>query len=150
MSDQSLLDENVSYDRRETLLSMPEYRVFHHLSKVLVGRAHICPKVRISDLIKVSAPGNYRAYSKAFGSISQKHVDFAIMRPDAEIAFAVEVDDASHRAPKQINRDLLVNAVFEKAGVPLIRGTPQELIESQRLLNYVIDGVHGRQVASAS
>lgn len=123
-SEKPSASEDVIYSSHEMLMSPAEAQTFRVLHKMLAQRGYICPKVRISDLVKVSAPGNASARMRAFSSISQKHVDFAIMTVSGKIIMAIEVDDASHDRPKVQARDALVNMVFDKAGIPLIRVKP--------------------------
>lgn len=129
--------KTVTYTARTTLLSKAETQAFRLLYRKLNGIGYLCPKVRISDLISVTTPDAPNQRLKALSQLSQKHVDFAVMSASGKILFAVEVDDASHRAPKAIKRDQFVNEVFAKAKVPLFRGDLSELEQHAGLTAFI-------------
>ena len=104
------------------LLTKPELDAFRYLCRELQGVAHICPKVRIADLLKVDKNRTASTHIRAaFNAIAMKHVDFVVVSPEGEVRFAVEVDDASHRRSDRQARDVLVNRAFEQANLPLVR-----------------------------
>jgi hypothetical protein len=94
--------------------------LFHLLKRCLPEDMHIHSKVRISDVILIKKTLGLKAYQSMFARISQKHVDFLITRGPSEIAFAVELDDATHQQEDRKQRDELVDGVFKASGVPLI------------------------------
>lgn len=126
-------DVEVNYSVRPSLFSNAEAAVLAHLRKEVGRFGHVSACVRISDVIKVSADGDWSAQRRAFNALSMKHVDFVVTTARGRMLFAVEVDDSSHRDPKTQARDALVNDVFAKAGLPLIRFAPGEERSHQKL-----------------
>lgn len=138
------------YTSRKTLLTKAETQAFRMLHRKLQGTGYLCPKVRISDLISVQTPDAPRQRLKALSKLSQKHVDFAVMSASGSILFAIEVDDASHRAPKTMKRDQFVNDVFRQAGIPLFRGDLGELethTELAKMIEALLDQREQRRSA---
>lgn len=119
----------VEYRSRKTLMTNSEVEVFRYLKRLVAGRAHICPMVRISDIISVHKITDAKARLLAFRSISQKHVDFVVIANNGRILFAIELDDPSHQQANRIKRDELVNMVFQKAGIKLLRGDKDALLK---------------------
>ena len=128
---------DVEYRSRKTLMTRDEVEVFQYLKGLAGGQAHICPMVRISDIISVHKVKDYGARLSAFSSISQKHVDFVVITNNGRILFAIELDDDTHRQASRIKRDELVNMVFQKAGIKLLRGSKSFLIEHSGLKKYL-------------
>lgn len=121
-------DNEVEYRSRNTLMTNSEVEVFQYQKRLVAGRAHICPMVRISDLISVHKVTDAKARLLAFRSISQKHVDFVVIANNGRILFAIELDDQTHQQASRIKRDELVNMVFEKAEIKLLRGDKNALL----------------------
>ena len=121
------------YVSRESLLTPSEADAFRYLCQHIADSAHICPKVRIADILKVAPTNDRSAWGRAFGKIAQKHIDFVIMNHSGDILFAIEVDDSSHQRPDRQQRDAFVNEAFKQAGVPLIR------VQSRHCLLYTSD-----------
>ena len=61
--------------------------------------------------------------------IAQKTLDFLVCLPDFTVVAAVELDDASHRADADRQRDELLNA----AGITVIRVTVDDIPSAQRI-----------------
>lgn len=103
------------------LLSQGEKRFFDVLSKCISSDMYICPKVRIADLVTVSVEKTDPNYWKALNSITQKHVDFVIVKTiDFSPLLVIELDGGSHNEKERANRDVLVDNVFESAGFPIL------------------------------
>lgn len=128
------------YISAERLLTPTEAIAFRQLHQRIKGHGYICPKVRIADLVSVDAKGDRSAFLSAFQKISQKHVDFAVMTLTGEILFAVEIDDRSHERKDRKTRDLFVDAVFEEAGIPLVRIKPGMVASSEELTDVLSAG----------
>lgn len=97
-------------------------RTEHHFFNVLIEAAgdtyHVCPKVRLGDVIRCTD----KEWSVYGPPISQKHLDFVLVYRDSmKIACAVELDDSSHDAAHRQRRDRFVNAALAAAGVPIVR-----------------------------
>jgi len=122
------------YDAGPGLLSPAEKACFDQLVSLVGHYGHVCPKVRIADLVKVrSAFLSQRDRMAALGRIAQKHVDFVVIDPTGRTAFALELDDRSHDRRATRKRDAFVNEVFDMAGIDLVRVRPRGLRSSDRL-----------------
>jgi hypothetical protein len=64
-----------------------------------------------------------------FNAISQKTTDFLVCLPDFTVVAAVELDDRSHVAEKDVRRD----AIFESAGIPIVRVRADDIPSSDEL-----------------
>lgn len=127
----------VSYKANQTLFTSAEADVLRHLRRQIGRAGHVCPCVRVADVLKVEANGDRSAWQRAFNQIAKKHIGFVVTSPNGSILFAVEVDDSSHRAPKRQARDAHLNEVFKLAGVRLIRFAPGEAATSRDLAHAI-------------
>lgn len=108
------------YQKRSSLLTPAETKFYRVLQGAVVGDWPIFAMVRLADVIQVKrkTPG----YRRWFNPIVGKHVDFVICDPETlEPRVAIELDDATHDTPARIERDKLVNAALDAAGLPLLR-----------------------------
>lgn len=108
------------YQKRPSLLTPAETKFYRVLQGAVAGDWPIFAMVRLADLIQVKAktPG----FQRWFNPIVGKHIDFVVCDPDTlEPRLAIELDDASHDTPKRIERDRIVNAALDAAGLPLLR-----------------------------
>ena len=126
-----------SYVNRKYLLTKAELSAFRQLHDGLSGAAHIAPKVRIADILRVERTNNPKIDGPAFSRISQKHVDFVVMSFTGTILFALEIDDRSHERDDRKARDAFVNSAFEKAKVPLFRAKPGKLDKCNDLQAFI-------------
>ncbi len=130
----------VAYTGGKDLLTPPEKAFFQFLVKAVGSRAHVCPKVRIADILDVANGFHSKEdQDKAFRMIAQKHVDFAVMDAHGQVRFAVEVDDSSHDRPDRRERDVFVNDAFGSSGVPLVRVKPRGFKGNKALLKQLED-----------
>lgn len=120
---------------RDDFLSNAELSFYRVLSQVVEGDKVIFTKVNLADLFFVVRPKENPGYRN---KIDRKHVDFLICSArDARPCYAVELDDSSHARPDRVERDAFVDAVFQTAGLPLVRvkaARNYDLRELQRLL----------------
>ena len=124
-------EPDLPYHLRDDFLSDAEKSFYHVASTTLGDHFVICPKVNLNDLFFVT---NRRENQGAVNRINRKHVDFLVCKPKSmQPVFAVELDDASHRRKDRQERDALVNAVFETAGLPLLRVPVQRSYHVQNL-----------------
>ena len=102
---------------RDDFLSPSELSFYLVLSQVLAGRAVICPKVRLADLLFVVDRNQNQSYAN---KIAQKHVDFVLCTPGTmKPIAAIELDDSSHSRRDRQERDDLVDQIFAAAELPL-------------------------------
>ena len=107
------------YGLRDAFLSPAEISFFHVLKGVLGPEHYLVAKVRLEDLFYVRQPHRNR---NARNLIAQKHVDFVICDAGSmQPLLGVELDDASHNKPENVDRDRFVERVFGAAELPLMR-----------------------------
>ena len=108
------------YTTRDSLLTRSELKFYRVLVKAVSADWEIFAMVRIADLMRVKK--GTRQYRKWLNKILAKHVDFVICDSENLVPLvAIELDDASHNRPDRIERDKLVNEIFQSAGMPLLR-----------------------------
>ena len=111
-------DQPLPYGKRDEFLSAAEISFYHVLKGLLDCRHSLNCKIRLGDLVYVKRPHENRG---AINRINRKHVDFVICRADTmEPMLCIELDDKSHHRQDRRERDKLVDAVFEAAGLPLL------------------------------
>jgi hypothetical protein len=75
-----------------------------------------------------------------YNKIDRKHVDFLLCdSASLKPVMGIELDDASHQRQDRIERDELVDKVFEQAGLPL-RRAPARAAYTQQELEDLIRG----------
>jgi len=113
-------DEMFLYQKQERMLSPAEERLYHALRQTVGnGRLIIMPKVRLADVFKVSISGTGR--QGQFNRISAKHVDFLLCDRDTfKPLLGIELDDRSHERADRVERDRIVDRIFEAAELPLV------------------------------
>lgn len=100
---------------RRSLMTPTEQDFFHRL-EVAAEPGYVFPQVAMSALIAVKQ-GRYKNELAAFRKISQKRVDYAIFDTALRLACVIELDDRSHDAARDRERD----ALLASAGIPTIR-----------------------------
>lgn len=112
---------DVAFRRAGALLTPAELDFYRVLTHQLGGRLTVCPKVRVGDLLKAIS-SDRSAGTSARNRINRSHVDFVLCDPQTMWPVAaVELDDSSHNAARQRERDAHQNAAFAAAGLPLVR-----------------------------
>ena len=134
--------ERLPYRLADQFLSNAEVSFYHVLRKAAGGDLAICPKVRLADVLSVTASGGER--QSAFNRISGKHVDFLLcdaltMKP----ALAIELDDSSHTAAKRASRDEFVDKAYQAAGLPVLHMSVRRTYSPQEMATAVRDAVAG-------
>ncbi len=106
------------YTSRIFLVSLAERRFFLSLQAAVSPYLHVCPKVRVADVI-LCPPQLWKRYG---GAISQKHFDFVLANPSSlRVACCIELDDSSHEKLSRQTRDRFLNETLHAAEVPLLR-----------------------------
>jgi hypothetical protein len=115
------LQPTVHIEPVETLLTAAEQKFYEALDAAIDGRLLILSKVRVADLLIVSSSSSSARY-RVFRSIACKHVDFVLAEAEnLHPLAAIELDDSSHQRADRRLRDQLLDDLFEKAALPLIR-----------------------------
>jgi hypothetical protein len=115
------LQPTVRVEPVETMLTAAEQRFYKALDAAIDGRLLILSKVRVADLLIVTSASRSARY-RVFRSIACKHVDFVLAEAEnLQPIAAIELDDSSHQRADRRLRDQLLDDLFEKAGLPLLR-----------------------------
>ena len=118
------------YSSRVFLVSLAERRFFLALQRAVSPHLHICPKVRVADVI-LCPPALWKRFG---GAISQKHFDFVLANPQSlRVACCIELDDSSHQRLSRRTRDAFLNETLHAADVPLIRFRARASYDSDAL-----------------
>jgi very-short-patch-repair endonuclease len=108
------------YQKRDSLLTPAEAEFYRVLQGAVEGDWPIFVMVRLVDVISVKPKAEPR--QRWLGPIIAKHLDFVVCDPEQlEPVLAIELDDASHERPDRAQRDRVVDAALEAAGLPLLR-----------------------------
>jgi len=107
-----------AYRLRDGLHPAAENSFYQVLLQTTEGRATICPKVRLGDILDVEAGAQpFSGKSR----IDRKHVDFLLCEPTTmQPLVAIELDDSSHNRPDRQARDRFVDEVFSTANLSLV------------------------------
>ena len=125
-----ILGEPPPYSSRVFLVSLAERRFFLALQRAVSPHLHICPKVRVADVI-LCPPALWKRFG---GAISQKHFDFVLANPQSlRVACCIELDDSSHQRLSRRTRDAFLNETLHAADVPLIRFRARASYDSDAL-----------------
>ncbi len=114
-------EEALPYHLRDDFLSPAELNFYRILCVAADDWAVICPKVSLADLFYAQT-GDYAINTTYRNKIDRKHVDFLLCDRHSMVPLVgVELDDGSHRRPHRRDRDRFIEAVFQAAGLPLVR-----------------------------
>lgn len=104
-------------------LFTPAERAFLSVLDRAVGAEHrVFGKVRIADLARPQKGMDYSNHLRALNRVAAKHLDYVVCRTDTLAAVcAVELNDRSHQNPKRQARDVFVQGVCHRIGLPLLQ-----------------------------
>lgn len=109
------------------LLTQWERRALLVLRAQVPRGFHVCPQVRLADMLSVAGAGTY---TPALSRVASKSVDFAIVElQTGRVALVVELDDKSHFTWDRRARDRFVAQVLDVSGVPLARFRPTDRLD---------------------
>ena len=110
------------YVMAQSLLTEAERSFYGVLVGLELPGVRVFAKVRLADVFMVRQPKQSSGWWATFGAISQKHVDFLLVREgDCRAVMGIELDDGSHKRPDRLERDRFVRSVFSDCGLPLLR-----------------------------
>jgi len=115
--------------RRQPVLSPWERSVLPQLLRQLPPGTHLCPQVRLADLLSITVldPAARRV---ALNRVASKSVGFVVADiASDEALLVVELDDSSHLRPDRQARDVFVNEVLRSAGIPIARFRPGQMVD---------------------
>lgn len=114
--------DSYPYESRIRLVTPAERSFLGVLEQAAGDGFRVFSKIRLTDILKVKSglPGSAR--QSAFNRISSRHTDFVICnKNDLSFVAVVELDDKSHKADKQKEKDQFLNAALSSAGIRIIR-----------------------------
>jgi very-short-patch-repair endonuclease len=107
--------------RSKPVLSDAEARFLRSLEVSVAGQYLVWPQLPLWTFIETRA-SDKGALTSFTNRIDRKRVDFCLVdRQTCAVQIAIELDDRSHERVESQKRDALVEAVLQKAGVPLVR-----------------------------
>jgi hypothetical protein len=117
--DSTLIPQDVIL-QPQPILTEAEARFFRTLEMAVGGQYLICPQLPIWTFVAArSAKGGAGAFTNR---INLKHVDFVLVdRRSFSPIVDIELDDRSHQDERGQRRDAFVEAVMERAGLPLVQ-----------------------------
>lgn len=120
-AEKDLQDELLPY-RRKYLLTKNEWWFYKSLKDVAEKfDCTILAKIRLADLVEVSADVGKQEYFKYFAKIKAKHIDFVLCKKDNLYPeLLIELNDNSHKRDDRIKRDDFIKRVVEKVGYKII------------------------------
>jgi len=98
-----------------SILSANEADFFHRLIRAN-GNGYVFPQVAMSALLEPETKDR-KARAAAFNRIARKRVDYAIYTDKLELLCVVELDDRTHKASRDAERDIML----ANAGIQTIR-----------------------------
>ncbi|MDO4871885.1 MAG: DUF2726 domain-containing protein [bacterium] len=108
------------YTRKNKVMTEREIIFYRKLQKVCGNSIYIFPQIHLSNLFWHKIKG--QNFAHAFRYINRLSVDYVLVDSrDFKTLFAIELDDSTHNQPERQKRDKIVNYIFEKAGIPLLR-----------------------------
>ncbi len=108
------------YRLRKSFLSPAERSFYGVLCSAVAGEYVVLAKVRVADVITPNRTNDRSKWQTAFNRINAKHFDFVLCDPKSmSVERVVELNDKSHRSSKRAERDDLLRAACESAGLTL-------------------------------
>ena len=130
------------YKRVAGLLTQGEYAFWVPLCSAVGSSYHIQCKVRLYDLVRV--PDSCPDEKKWFGRVKGYHVDFVLCDPlTLAPLLVIELDDRSHRARSQRQRDEFKARVLADAGLPLCRIRAQQAYAPEEIAQTIARHIAG-------
>lgn len=122
---------------------------FFRVLKQMVGESLlIFPKVSLKEFLSVTDQKNFQSH---YNRIDRKHVDFLLCNSNTlQPVFAIELDDSSHRQADRGQRDIFVETILAKTGLPLVRIPVRASYNSQELGVLFKNAMQNREIRVAS
>ena len=134
--------------RSKPLLTAWERKVLPLLLEQLPPGCHLCPQVRLADLLAITTK-DPSARTTALNRVASKSVDFAIVDlTTGAVRLVVELDDKTHDRPDRQARDGFVGEVLRAAGIPVARFRPRQPIDLRPHLESTVAFGHGPRGSS--
>ena len=116
-----------SFSKKDYLLTQNELKLYKLLKPITddLGLNLFC-QVSMYELV-------YCTDYKDFNKIRSKSIDFVITEKNCKIKCCIELDDSTHNTYKRIERDNLVNKIFEVTNTKFLRIPVQNYYNVQEL-----------------
>ena len=130
--------------KSEYLLNFSERKFFEALTSAIGPKMYVCPKVRIADIVAVDMPLKKKEFMVNYKKISQKSVDFVIVkRSTFEPLLIVELVKEGENKKRQKLGRIMTERVFDEAGIPIIYIASQRFYDKEELKNVVVNAMQG-------
>ena len=102
----------------------------------------------MKEFLAVTDQSNFQSH---YNRIDRKHVDFLLCDPNTlEPAFAIELDDSSHRQAERGQRDTFVETILAKASLQLVRIPVRASYNTQELGVLLKNAIQNQEIRSTS
>jgi hypothetical protein len=133
--------EDLPYVLRQYLMSRAERSFFGVLEQVTdSSKYYIFPQLSLAKLVDVEkGTGPYQTYHN---KVDQKSVDFVLFDKGAlSPVLVVELDDSSHNSENRQERDVLVDRVLAKVGLPILHVRAQAAYDPKQLTTSISEAI---------
>lgn len=127
------------YNRKYVIMTEREQEFYKKLKLVCGDSILIFPQIHLSSLFFHNVKG--QNFKLAFRFINRLSVDFVLVDSrNFKTLLAIELDDSTHNEKDRIKRDLIVNDIFEKANLPLLR-VDSIKIDNEKLKQMILENI---------
>lgn len=133
-------NELISYSQRGYLCSKSEYSFYCVLVKAVGSDFVVCPKIRVSDVLRPEPGMKGKKWWNAFNRISRKHFDYVICKSSSlAIVAVVELDDISHQSTKAEKIGAFKDFTAQDADLPLLCFCAQKIYKMKEIKHCLIE-----------
>ncbi|QHS50151.1 DUF2726 domain-containing protein (plasmid) [Klebsiella michiganensis] len=129
---EKILASGAYWRSQYNLMTPREVRFMQDLFvQVDMRRWHLCPRVRVADIVELSAAVRPRTkmWWRLFNMVSQWHCDVVVVdKQTFRIVAAIELDDTSHLKKHRVRRDIILEEVMRQADIPLLRDRDSQVL----------------------
>lgn len=121
------LTPKYNYTAKDYLMTRNEASLFRNLETRIGHLYYIFPQVHLDDILNHKQKG--QNWAGALSYIQRKSVDFVLVDKNTLVTkAAIELDDSTHDSTERKTRDDVVNTLFQRAGIKLVRGRSHDEI----------------------
>ena len=129
---EKILASGTYWRSQYNLMTPREVRFMQDLFvQVDMKRWHLCPQVRVADIVELSAAVRPRTkmWWRLFNMVSQWHCDVVVVdKQTFRIVAAIELDDTSHLKKHRVRRNIILEEVMRQADIPLLRDRDSQVL----------------------
>ena len=123
----SPVNDEYKYKAKERFMSVPEQTLYETLLRIAGGGVDVFAQVALASIVDKVTYASYR--NELF-----RVVDFLLCSAKtSEPLLVIELNDASHQREERIRRDEKVKCILQRAGVPLLTLTLDEISDEKTL-----------------